>query len=39
MATVGNVTADIVKRYVEEQWEKENSRVPIHLKQVWFEDL
>ena len=23
VATVGNVTADIVKRYVEEQWEKE----------------
>jgi len=23
VATVGNVTADIVKKYVEEQWEKE----------------
>jgi putative transposase len=23
VATVGNVTADIVKRYVEEQWGKE----------------
>ena len=23
VSTVGNVTADIVKRYVEEQWEKE----------------
>jgi putative transposase len=23
VATVGNVTADIIKRYVEEQWEKE----------------
>jgi len=23
VATVGNVTADIVKRYIEEQWEKE----------------
>jgi putative transposase len=23
VATVGNVTADMVKRYVEEQWEKE----------------
>jgi len=23
VATVGNVTADIVKRYVEKQWERE----------------
>jgi len=23
VATVGNVTADMVKKYVEEQWEKE----------------
>jgi len=26
VATVGNVTADIVKRYVEEQWAKEGRR-------------